>query len=145
MVDTRRGLPGGGGNEGPPQADGGHPRIKSGAGYGFVLVVVVHTDNIQDRDDARLGLAKLLGNFPRLQLIWADAGYSTESHERVRPAPLTADFDEPDQDANERANSPAGPGRFLCPAPCIVRAEPFWLSAVPLGSPSTRRSSAKSQ
>ena len=98
-----------------------------GQAMGLLLVVVVHTDNIQDRDDARLGLAKLLGNFPRLQLIWADAGYSTESHERVRPAPLTADFDEPDQDANERAISPAGPGRFLCPAPCIVRAEPFWL------------------
>ena len=78
-----------------------------GQAMGLLLVMVVHTDNIQDRDDARLGLAKLLGNFPRLQLIWADAGYSTESHERVRPAPLTADFDEPDQDANERANSPA--------------------------------------
>ena len=28
----------------------------------------------QDRDGARLVLAKLLGSFPRLQLIWADAG-----------------------------------------------------------------------
>ena len=29
-----------------------------------------------DRDGARLVLAKLLSDFPRLQLIWADAGYA---------------------------------------------------------------------
>ncbi len=31
-----------------------------------------------DRDGARLMLAKLPGNFPRLQLIWADAGYARQ-------------------------------------------------------------------
>ena len=29
-----------------------------------------------DRDGAKLVLAKLLGSFPRLQLIWADPGYA---------------------------------------------------------------------
>ena len=43
---------------------------------GLLLAVVVHAANIQDRDGAKLVLAKLLGRFPRLQLIWADAGYS---------------------------------------------------------------------
>jgi len=43
---------------------------------GLVLVVVVHTANIQDRDGARLLLAKAKGLFPRLQRIWADGGYA---------------------------------------------------------------------
>ena len=38
---------------------------------GLLLAEVVHAANIQDRDGA-----KLLGQFPRLQLIWADAGYA---------------------------------------------------------------------
>jgi putative transposase len=43
---------------------------------GLVLRVVVHTANIQDRDGARLLLAKAKGLFPRLQRIWADGGYA---------------------------------------------------------------------
>ena len=43
---------------------------------GLLLAVVIHAANIQDRDGARLVLAKLLGRFPRLQIIWADAAYS---------------------------------------------------------------------
>ena len=43
---------------------------------GLLLAVVVHAANIQDRDGAKLVLAKLLGRFPRLQVIWADAGYA---------------------------------------------------------------------
>ena len=43
---------------------------------GLVLMVVVHTANIQDRDGARLLLAKAKGLFPRLQRIWADGGYA---------------------------------------------------------------------
>jgi putative transposase len=42
---------------------------------GLLLAVVVHTANIQDRDGAQLVLSKLLGRFPRLKLIWADAAY----------------------------------------------------------------------
>ena len=37
---------------------------------GLLLAVVVHAANIQDRDGAKLVLSKLLGRFPRLQLIW---------------------------------------------------------------------------
>jgi putative transposase len=43
---------------------------------GLVLLVVVHAANIQDRDGARLVLAKAKGLFPRLQRIWADGGYA---------------------------------------------------------------------
>ena len=42
---------------------------------GLLLAVVVHAANIQDRDGAKLVLAKLLGRFPRLEVIWADAAY----------------------------------------------------------------------
>ncbi len=43
---------------------------------GLLLAVVVHPANIQDRDGAKLVIDKLAGRFPRLQLIWADAGYA---------------------------------------------------------------------
>lgn len=43
---------------------------------GLLLAVVMHSASIQDRDGAKLVLAKLLGRFPRLQVIWADAAYA---------------------------------------------------------------------
>jgi putative transposase len=43
---------------------------------GLVLMVVVHVASVQDRDGARLLLAKAKGLFTRLQLIWADGGYA---------------------------------------------------------------------
>jgi putative transposase len=43
---------------------------------GLVLAVVVHAASVQDRDGAKLVLAKLLGRFPRLRLLWADGGYA---------------------------------------------------------------------
>ena len=43
---------------------------------GLLLAVVVHAANIQDRDGAKLVLGKLIGRFPRLRLIWADAAYA---------------------------------------------------------------------
>ena len=43
---------------------------------GLVLMVVVHTADIQDRDGAKLVLEKAKSLFPRLRLIWADGGYS---------------------------------------------------------------------
>ena len=43
---------------------------------GLLLAVVVHPADIQDRDGAKLVLAKLRGRLPRLRLIWADAGYA---------------------------------------------------------------------
>jgi transposase len=42
---------------------------------GLLLAVVVHSASVQDRDGARLVLARLAGRFPRLKLIWADAAY----------------------------------------------------------------------
>ncbi len=41
----------------------------------MILVVVVHAASLQDRDGAKLVLAKLVGRFPRLQRIWADGSY----------------------------------------------------------------------
>jgi putative transposase len=43
---------------------------------GMIIAIVVHAANIQDRDGAKLVMAKLLGMFPRLKLIWADGGYA---------------------------------------------------------------------
>ncbi len=42
---------------------------------GLVLNVIVHPANIQDRNGAVFVLRDLLYRFPRLQHIWADAGY----------------------------------------------------------------------
>ncbi len=43
---------------------------------GMLLAVVVHAADIQDRDGARLVLAKRVGQFWRLKWIWADGGYA---------------------------------------------------------------------
>jgi putative transposase len=43
---------------------------------GLLLAVVVHPANLQDRDGAKLVLAKVVGTFSRLKLIWADGGYA---------------------------------------------------------------------
>jgi putative transposase len=51
---------------------------------GLILAIVVHAGNVQDRDGARLVLAKLLGFFPRLSLIWADGGYAGKLIEWAR-------------------------------------------------------------
>ena len=46
--------------------------------------LVVHPANIQDRDGAKLVLAPLIGQMPRLQRIWADAGYGGKLVDWVR-------------------------------------------------------------
>lgn len=43
---------------------------------GLLLLVVVHSAGIQDRDGAKLLLEKARGLFPRLRLLWADGGYA---------------------------------------------------------------------
>lgn len=43
---------------------------------GLLLMVVVHTADIQDRDGVKLVLEQVKELFPRLQLLWDDAGYS---------------------------------------------------------------------
>ena len=42
---------------------------------GLLLAVAVHPANIQDRDGAKLVLERLLGQYPRLKVIWADGAY----------------------------------------------------------------------
>lgn len=44
----------------------------------------MHAANIQDRDGAKLVVWRLLGRYPRLQLIWADGGYAGALVEWVR-------------------------------------------------------------
>ena len=43
---------------------------------GLVLAIVVHSAGIQDRDGARLVFQRCRKRFDRLQLVWADGGYS---------------------------------------------------------------------
>jgi putative transposase len=43
---------------------------------GLLLVVVVHSAALQDRDGAKLVLAKATTRCPRLALLWADGGYA---------------------------------------------------------------------
>ena len=43
---------------------------------GLLLAVVVHPAASQDRDGAKLVLAKLRGRLLRLRLLWAAAGYA---------------------------------------------------------------------
>ena len=50
---------------------------------GLLLAVAVHAASVQDRDGARLVLARLVGLFPRLELIWADGGYAGQLVEWV--------------------------------------------------------------
>ncbi|MCC5660860.1 IS5 family transposase [Nostoc sp. XA010] len=51
---------------------------------GLILMVVVHTASIQDRDGAKLVLDKIQYSFPKLHLIWADAGYAGKLVDWVR-------------------------------------------------------------
>jgi len=50
---------------------------------GLLLIVVVHSAAIQDRDGAKMVFARLGNHFPRLQLIWADGGYAGKLIEYV--------------------------------------------------------------
>ena len=43
---------------------------------GLLLMVVVHTADIQDRDGAMTLFERVKGKLPRLRLIWADGGYA---------------------------------------------------------------------
>ncbi len=51
---------------------------------GMMIMLVVHSAGVQDRDGAKLVLAKMKDCFPRLQLIWADGGYAGQLIEWVR-------------------------------------------------------------
>jgi len=43
---------------------------------GLILALTVHAASVQDRNGAKQVLQKLADGFPRLQLIWADGGYT---------------------------------------------------------------------
>ena len=51
---------------------------------GLIVAVVVHAASIQDRDGAKLVLAKVATRAPRLQLVWADGGYAGKLIDWVR-------------------------------------------------------------
>jgi putative transposase len=51
---------------------------------GLIWGVVVHAGNVQDRDGAKLVLAKVADQFTRLKLIWADGGYAGQLIEWVK-------------------------------------------------------------
>ena len=53
---------------------------------GLTLEATVHPANVQDRDGAKLALEKLVGQFPRLGLIWADGGYAGKPVDWVKEA-----------------------------------------------------------
>ena len=45
---------------------------------GLLLALVVHSAGIQDPAGAKLVLAKIVGRFPRLRLIWTDGGHTSQ-------------------------------------------------------------------
>jgi putative transposase len=49
----------------------------------LLLAACVHAADIQDRDGATLVVESIVGQFPRLRLIWADAGYRGKCIERI--------------------------------------------------------------
>ncbi len=51
---------------------------------GLLLRVVVHAASVQDRDGAKLVLAKARARCPRLQLLWADGSYAGQLIDWVR-------------------------------------------------------------
>jgi putative transposase len=51
---------------------------------GLVVAVVVHAANLQDRDGAKLVLARLKHRFSRLRLVWADGAYAGQLREGVK-------------------------------------------------------------
>ena len=51
---------------------------------GLVLLVVVHSAGLQDRDGARLVFEHLIHLFPFIRLIWADGGYAGKLVKQAR-------------------------------------------------------------
>jgi len=45
---------------------------------GLVLMVIVHSAGVQEQDGAKRVLERVQTRHPRLQLIWADAGYNVQ-------------------------------------------------------------------
>ena len=60
---------------------------------GLLMHVLVHEANIQDYTGGKLLLTSLKGLFPRLKLIWADAGYKKGGFEEWVKATLDWDVE----------------------------------------------------
>jgi len=45
---------------------------------GLVLVVMVHAASVQEQDGAKWVFERIQGRYPRLRLVWADAGYKVQ-------------------------------------------------------------------
>jgi Transposase DDE domain len=46
---------------------------------GLLLIVVIHSAGIQDRNGAKHVLTRLISSFPGLKLVWADGGLRREA------------------------------------------------------------------
>jgi transposase len=82
---------------------------------GLLLVVVIHTANIQDRDGLALVCRRLRRRFPWLRLIFADGGYQGETARRLRCS--TGASAAPDRQAR------AGHARLCRPAQALAGRE----------------------
>ena len=60
----------------PPKKVKGRKRHIVVDTQGWLLAVVVHAADIQDREGAKLVLQRMAGLFPDLRLLWADSGYA---------------------------------------------------------------------
>ena len=50
---------------------------------GLLLAVAVHPANMQDRDGANLVLKGMVGQYPRLKVIWADGAFGGKLVQRA--------------------------------------------------------------
>ena len=60
----------------PPKKVKGRKRHIVADTQGWLLAVVVHPADIQDRDGAKLVLQRMAGLFSDLRLLWAESGYA---------------------------------------------------------------------
>jgi len=56
----------------------GHKRHIIVDTLGLLLMVVVSAASVPERAGAQLVLARMIGLFPRLRLIWSDGGYDAQ-------------------------------------------------------------------
>jgi putative transposase len=91
---------------------------------GLILVCVVHTADIQDRDGAKLVLEELEGTRPKIEKIWADGGYAGKLEEWV--AELREDDNEIELEIVRRSDDTKG--FKVLPMRWIVERTFAWLS-----------------
>ena len=82
---------------------------------GLILKVRVHAASVQDRDGAALVLDQIDGPLAKLELIWADGGYSGDKlanwmAERFGPRPLRLEKSPPQRHAKRLCGSSSALG-----------------------------------